>query len=91
MPKVRPLTRAEREKQADEEAIQRFCEDFMEELRVACARKNMEWQDFEKVIGVSHSTMTLWKGGKLSSSSLGMVLRAARRVGIPVLVSTGIA
>lgn len=85
MPRVRPLTRVEREMQADEAAIQWFSKSFMEALRVECARRNMDWQDFEKVIGVSHSTLAQWKNGKIGSSSLGMVIKAARRAGIPLV------
>lgn len=84
MSRVRPLTHVEREMRADEAAIQGFSESFMEALRVECARRNMDWQDFERVIDVSHSTLAQWKKGKIGSSSLGMVIKAARRAGIPL-------
>lgn len=85
MPRIRPLTSVEREMQADEEAIQAFSRSFMEALCVERARRDdMDWQDFERVIGISHSTLAQWKNGKIGSSSLSMVIKAARRAGIPL-------
>jgi len=81
MPKVRPLTRAEREIQARRDEMQRVSKEFLGILGERRGREEKTFAEMAEYIGVCTDCYQDWRKGKLQKAKLERIVEAARRVG----------
>jgi len=81
MPKVRPLTRAEREAQAGRDEMQRVSREFLGILGERRGREDKTYAEMAEYIGVCPDCYQDWRKGKLSKAKLERIVEASRRVG----------
>lgn len=84
MPRVRTLTRVEREMQADEAAVAKASREFMELLGVERGRRDMKYMDMAELIGVCPDTLRRWRDGYLGKASLESLVKVGRKLGFRV-------
>lgn len=82
MPKIRPLTKKQRDEQAIEREIQRAADDF---LRVINMKRGLEGKTYSQVsedIGVSRTALQSWRlDGKLQNARFGRVVTVYAKMG----------
>lgn len=84
MPKVRPLTRVEREMQSDEVAVAKASREFLDLLGAERGRKDMSRQDFSEAVGITRQTYCNWRRDGIGKASFGRLVSIARRAGFRV-------
>lgn len=81
MPKVKGLTRAEREAQAGRDEMQRVSREFLGILGERRGREEKTFAQMAEYIGVCPDCYQDWRKGKLPSATFGRIVEASRRVG----------
>ena len=86
MPMVRPLTKAEREREAIEREIQHASEDLLRIIGERRGRDDKTYAQMADFIGVSPDRYQRWRHkGELKGASLGRVVTVARKLGYRVI------
>ena len=76
MPKVRPLTRQERETQAIENETKRICTEVLTAVREKRGLEEKTYAQVAEEIGISVDRLNRWRNGELPGAGFG---RPARR------------
>lgn len=83
MPKVRPLTSAQRE----EESKNALCKEILDRLNEKRGRERKTNTIFCEEIGVARATWYRWNNGELLSCEFGCLLTALHRSGLKLVLS----
>ena len=81
MPKIRPLTDADRKLQAENEAVENFCRKVMDQINMERGLKDMTRKEMAERLGISKDTYLNWRDGGICKASVDHLIRAAHRVG----------
>lgn len=81
MPKVRPLTREMREKQADQEAVKRVSDKLLGEIGAERGRRDMTKEEMADYLGITRASLNNWAKDGLGGTSLRQAVKMARKVG----------
>jgi len=85
MPKVKPLTRRQREEQAVEDEIRRVEREFNRAVGLKRGLEDKTYLQLAEEIGVSAFTLNAWRHGKLRDAGMGRVVTAARKLGYRIV------
>lgn len=85
MPKVRPLTKSQREAQAIEDEIQRTSREFLAIVGERRGRDDKTYAQMADFIGVSPDRYQKWRKGELPHAAFGRVVAASRKLGYRVV------
>lgn len=83
MPRVRPLTAAQRE----EESKQVLCKQIMDRLNEKRGRERKNNTEFAIELGIAKATWYRWNNGELTSCEFGNLLTALSRAGMKLVLS----
>lgn len=83
MPKVRPLTSAQRE----EESKKALCKEIMDRLNEKRGRERKTNAAFAEELGITRATWYRWNNGELPSCEFGKLLTALHRSGLTLVLS----
>ena len=81
MPKVRPLTRQERETQAIENETKRICTEVLTAVREKRGLEEKTYAQVAEEIGISVDRLNRWRNGELPSAGFGRGITACTKMG----------
>lgn len=84
MPRTRPLTNAQRER----EEIGRVCDDLLAGILASRGAERETLEQIAKDVGISYNTLLNWRNGGMETVQLGRAVKAALRRGYRIKIES---